>query len=465
MDGANSRLENADAAGDLLATDLALTLTPPAGASRRGDAASLRDATPRFADEAVLSRSASSTRPAAAEASSQLERFPTSNSRTRSPPAAGGSLAATLGMSLVSTTTDANRPAKAPSEALQQVRQQQQQQQQQHPEHLQEYQLQEILFRSRPFSPSLLVAESAGRFSARQPNDVFLNRGAANAPNSAVPPPTRPPHFFAAPSGARRAPFSTSPDSPGGSNIPPAPPPAAAPLTYDAAAVVVDSVAQFPGAPPATTAPFSSPPLPLARASAPAAPSPTSAPTASASASYPNASAGSAAELALARLLGAPGGNAGVQENLPLLARLWGAAGPVTAPLAQSKSERGTEGAEGGEEGEAVSAEAGEDAEGSGNKRKMRLSQEQQSTMEAVFRKTPRLTPREKSALAGQLGVRVRQVEVWFQNRRARTKVKDTEVELDGLRRRCQTLADENRRLRERLSVSGWALTLFRLSC
>ncbi|CAI5512717.1 unnamed protein product [Closterium sp. Naga37s-1] len=522
IDGADSRLENADAAGVLLATDLALTLTPPVAASRRGDPAS-RIVPSRDADE-VLSRSASNTRPAAEAA--QLERFPTSSSRTRSPPAtAGGSVVGGLGMSLDPTTTaDANRPAKAPAEALQQVRQQPQQ----HPEHLQESQLQEILFRSRPFSPSLLAAESAGRFSARQPSDVFLSRGATNAPNSAVPPPTRLPRFFAAPSGAR-APFSGSPDSPGGSNIPSAPP-TAAPLTYDAAAVVVDSVAQFlrslgappapsalPGVSPASTAPFSAPPLPLARASAPEALSaplapPTSAPSASGP-SFADASVGSAAELA-ARLLGAPGRNAGGQENLALLGRLWGAAGPAAAPLAQSGSaqlpreggngggelgisaagghfalgvgvrarermsagqgygeedereprgaeggeqgeagERGTGGAEGEVEGEAASAEGGEDGEGSGNKRKMRLSQEQQSTMEAVFRKTPRLTPREKCVLAGQLGVRVRQVEVWFQNRRARTKVKDTEVELDGLRRRCQTLADENRRLKERLSA------------
>ncbi|CAI7739733.1 unnamed protein product [Closterium sp. NIES-54] len=591
IDGADSRLENADAAGVLLATDLALTLTPPVAASRRGDPAS-RIVPSRDADE-VLSRSASNTRPAAEAA--QLERFPTSSSRTRSPPAtAGGSVVGGLGMSLDPTTTaDAKRPAKAPAEALQQVRQQPQQ----HPEHLQESQLQEILFRSRPFSPSLLAAESAGRFSARQPSDVFLSRGATNAPNSAVPPPTRLPRFFAAPSGAR-APFSGSPDSPGGSNIPSAPP-TAAPLTYDAAAVVVDSVAQFlrslgappapsalPGVSPASTAPFSAPPLPLARASAPEALSaplapPTSAPSASGP-SFADASVGSAAELA-ARLLGAPGRNAGGQENLALLGRLWGAAGPAAAPLAQSGSaqlpreggngggelgisaagghfalggggragrwesegvaavgdaggvgvtrtaagldpdlterlgailaaasgraaagcsggnagkslagavrivaataaasnisaagnsmaatptaavsmpptpngeagERGTGGAEGEVEGEAASAEGGEDGEGSGNKRKMRLSQEQQSTMEAVFRKTPRLTPREKCVLAGQLGVRVRQVEVWFQNRRARTKVKDTEVELDGLRQRCQTLADENRRLKERLS-------------
>ncbi|GJP50951.1 hypothetical protein CLOM_g10100 [Closterium sp. NIES-68] len=115
---------------------------------------------------------------------------------------------------------------------------------------------------------------------------------------------------------------------------------------------------------------------------------------------------------------------------------------------------RGEAGGTGGEEGDEAGTEGGggEEEEGSGSKRKMRLTQEQLSTMEAVFKKTPRLTPREKSALAGRLGVRVRQVEVWFQNRRARTKVKHTEAELDGLRRRCEALADENRRLRERLS-------------
>lgn len=45
-----------------------------------------------------------------------------------------------------------------------------------------------------------------------------------------------------------------------------------------------------------------------------------------------------------------------------------------------------------------------------------------------------------------------RQVEVWFQNRRARTKLKQTEVDCDLLRRWCDRLTDENARLRRDLA-------------
>ncbi|CAI5525054.1 unnamed protein product [Closterium sp. Naga37s-1] len=90
---------------------------------------------------------------------------------------------------------------------------------------------------------------------------------------------------------------------------------------------------------------------------------------------------------------------------------------------------------------------------GDGNKRKMRLSQDQISMLEQVFQKHPKLVARQKASLAERLGVRVRQVEVWFQNRRARTKVKQTEAELEGLRRRCQLLAEENKRLKLQLAA------------
>ena len=45
-----------------------------------------------------------------------------------------------------------------------------------------------------------------------------------------------------------------------------------------------------------------------------------------------------------------------------------------------------------------------------------------------------------------------RQVEVWFQNRRARTKLKQTEVDCELLRRWCDRLTDENARLRRDLA-------------
>ena len=43
-------------------------------------------------------------------------------------------------------------------------------------------------------------------------------------------------------------------------------------------------------------------------------------------------------------------------------------------------------------------------------------------------------------------------MEVWFQNRRARTKLKQTEVDCEYLKRWCERLADENKRLEKELA-------------
>ncbi|XP_020593375.1 homeobox-leucine zipper protein HOX19-like, partial [Phalaenopsis equestris] len=83
-----------------------------------------------------------------------------------------------------------------------------------------------------------------------------------------------------------------------------------------------------------------------------------------------------------------------------------------------------------------------------GCRKKLRLTREQSAVLEDRFNEhSTLLNPKQKLALAKQLNLRPRQVEVWFQNRRARTKLKKTEVDCEFLRRRCETLAEENRRL------------------
>ncbi|XP_028799712.1 homeobox-leucine zipper protein HOX11-like [Neltuma alba] len=84
-------------------------------------------------------------------------------------------------------------------------------------------------------------------------------------------------------------------------------------------------------------------------------------------------------------------------------------------------------------------------------RKKLRLSKEQSAFLEESFKEHSTLNPKQKLALAKQLNLRPRQVEVWFQNRRARTKLKQTEVDCEYLKRCCETLTEENRRLHKEL--------------
>ncbi|KAK4748338.1 hypothetical protein SAY87_014924 [Trapa incisa] len=99
-----------------------------------------------------------------------------------------------------------------------------------------------------------------------------------------------------------------------------------------------------------------------------------------------------------------------------------------------------------------VSGEEEEDCSSSTPRRKkLRLSKEQVSILEGSFKSRTTLNPNQKEDLARRLCLRPRQVEVWFQNRRARIKSKQTEVECETLKRRCETLMEENMRLQEQV--------------
>ncbi|GKV34531.1 hypothetical protein SLEP1_g42900 [Rubroshorea leprosula] len=102
-------------------------------------------------------------------------------------------------------------------------------------------------------------------------------------------------------------------------------------------------------------------------------------------------------------------------------------------------------------ETERASSRASDDDENGLTRKKLRLSKEQSAFLEESFKEHNTLNPKQKLALAKQLNLRPRQVEVWFQNRRARTKLKQTEVDCEYLKRCCETLTEENRRLQKEL--------------
>ncbi|KAL8125051.1 homeobox-leucine zipper protein HAT22-like isoform X2 [Apium graveolens] len=90
-----------------------------------------------------------------------------------------------------------------------------------------------------------------------------------------------------------------------------------------------------------------------------------------------------------------------------------------------------------------------EDDDGSNGRKKLRLTKAQSALLEESFKQHSTLNPKQKQELARELNLRPRQVEVWFQNRRARTKLKQTEVDCEYLKKCCETLTDENRRLQK----------------
>ncbi|KAK4393509.1 Homeobox-leucine zipper protein HAT22 [Sesamum angolense] len=92
-----------------------------------------------------------------------------------------------------------------------------------------------------------------------------------------------------------------------------------------------------------------------------------------------------------------------------------------------------------------------EDEDGPNGRKKLRLSKAQSALLEESFKQHSTLNPKQKQDLALELNLRPRQVEVWFQNRRARTKLKQTEVDCEILKKCCESLTEENRRLQKEL--------------
>ncbi|XP_057975922.1 homeobox-leucine zipper protein HAT4-like [Malania oleifera] len=90
-----------------------------------------------------------------------------------------------------------------------------------------------------------------------------------------------------------------------------------------------------------------------------------------------------------------------------------------------------------------------DEEDGDTSRKKLRLSKDQSAILEESFKEHNTLNPKQKQALAKRLNLRPRQVEVWFQNRRARTKLKQTEVDCEFLKRCCENLTEENRRLQK----------------
>uniref|UniRef100_A0ACD5ZTX3 Uncharacterized protein n=1 Tax=Avena sativa TaxID=4498 RepID=A0ACD5ZTX3_AVESA len=85
---------------------------------------------------------------------------------------------------------------------------------------------------------------------------------------------------------------------------------------------------------------------------------------------------------------------------------------------------------------------------GAGAEKKRRLSEEQVRALERIFEKDNKLEGERKERLARDLGLHPRQVAVWFQNRRARSKTKHLERDYAALHQSFDALRADHDSLR-----------------
>ncbi|XP_038994329.1 homeobox-leucine zipper protein ATHB-13-like [Hibiscus syriacus] len=79
--------------------------------------------------------------------------------------------------------------------------------------------------------------------------------------------------------------------------------------------------------------------------------------------------------------------------------------------------------------------------------KKRRLNAEQVSALEKSFELGNKLCPKRKLQLAKELGLKPRQIAIWFQNRRARCKNKQLEKDYDALKKLFEALKADNHTL------------------
>ena len=86
--------------------------------------------------------------------------------------------------------------------------------------------------------------------------------------------------------------------------------------------------------------------------------------------------------------------------------------------------------------------------------RKRRLTLDQTKSLEQSYSKDNKLEADQKNKLALELGLQPRQVAIWYQNRRARSKAKSIEGKYNALKLQYQEVVLKNRRLEAEVYVT-----------